>query len=33
MWALAVVKVQIPTERSACIGDAVVGAQIDLLVL
>ena len=28
MWALAVVKVQIPTERSACIGDAVVGAQI-----
>jgi hypothetical protein len=28
MRALAVVKVQIPTERSACIGDAVVGAQI-----
>src|SRR3954451_8452764 len=33
MRALGVVEVQIPTERGTCIGDAVVGAQVDLLIL
>src|SRR3954471_17344676 len=33
MRALGVVEVQIPAQRGTCIGDAVVGAQVDLLIL
>src|SRR4029077_5050878 len=33
MRPLAVVEVQIPTERSACLANSVIGMQIDLLVL
>lgn len=33
MRPLAIVEVQIPTERSACLANSVVGMQIDLLIL
>src|SRR4051812_6314427 len=32
MRSLAVVEIQIPTDRSACLADAVVGPEIDLFV-
>jgi hypothetical protein len=33
MWSSSVVKIEIPADRISCLGDALVGVQVDFLVL